>query len=113
MVIDGEFTIYLMSYMGEKTDITSENLNFVRTGPSAQDGSTSFELSLDTLILGRPYTYGDSEGVYWDVRIELHVTGAVQQAVGSDWIEDAIDDFIDYRIYWEDGTFTLTGGINR
>ena len=113
LVIDGEFTIYLMAYAGEKTDITPENLNFVRTGPSAQDGSTSFELSLDTLILGRPYTYGDSEGVYWDVRIELHVTGAMQQAVGSDWIEDAIDDFIDYRIYWEDGTFTLTGGINR
>ena len=113
LVIAGKFTIYLMSYMGEKTDITPENLNFGGTGPSEQDGSTSFELSLDTLILGRPYTYGDSEGVYWDVRIELHVTGAVQQAVGSDWITDAIDDYIVYKIYWEDGTFELSGGIQR
>ena len=113
LLIDGEFTIYLMSYMGEKTDITSENLNFIKRGAVAKTGTTSFALLLTDLVLGRPYTYGDSEGVYWDVRIELHVTGAVQQAVGSDWITDAIDDYIDYRIYWEDGTFSLTGGITR
>ena len=113
LVIAGRFTIYLMSYRGEKTDITSENLSFGGTGVAQKSGTTSFEDSLTDLILGRPYTYGDSEGQYWDVRIELHVTGAVQQAVGSDWIEDAIDDYIDYRIYWEDGTFELTGGITR
>ena len=113
LLIDGEFTIYLTAYAGEKTDITPENLNFIKRGAVAKTGTTSFEIALTDLVLGRPYTSVDSGVPYWGVRIELHVTGAVQQAVGSDWITDAIDDYIVYKIYWEDGTFELSGGITQ
>lgn len=111
LFIDGEFVIYLLAYMGEKTDITPENLGFQRRGPTAKDDGTSFSLTLDSLVLGRPYTSSDSTGLYWEVRIALHVRGTINEDVGSGVISDTIDDYVDYKIYWQDGTFVLTGGI--
>ena len=114
LIIAGEFTIYLLAYMGEKTDITSSNLSFQKLGAVAKTGTTSFELPLDSLVLGLPYTSIGSDGLpYWDVRIQLHVTGYVEQSVGSDVIKDSLDDYILYKIVWMDGTFELSGGINR
>lgn len=111
LIIDGEFLIFLVGYSGTETDITADNLGFIRTGVSNKEGTTSFSLSLDSLIYGRPFSGYDGDLPYWDLKIELHVKGTIRQSVGDDVISDRIDDFVSYRIAWADGTFSLTGEI--
>jgi len=109
--IEGEFLIYLLSYMGALTDITPTDLSILKTGAAAQEGTAHFELPLDILVLGRPYTASNTNGYYWDVRIVLTLHGIVWETVGSGYVEDTLEDHIDYRVYWQDGTFSLTGGL--
>lgn len=116
LTIDGEFIIFLVGYSqmggsGIETDITPANLDFIRTGVSNKEGTTSFSVFLDSLIFGRPYSGYDGEFPFWDLKIELHVKGTITQSVGSDVISDRIDDFVLYRILWADGAFSLTGGL--
>jgi hypothetical protein len=115
LIITGDWSIFRLDYHGQATDITTSDLGrtWVKTGPSAQIGSTRFNVLLDTLVVGQPYSGADDDGPYWDLRIELHVTGSIHQAVGDDTIQDSLDDYVLYRIYWQDGTFGLTGGIGR
>lgn len=113
LTISGRWSILLRASDGSDSDITPSDLSqtWTESGEMAKTGSSSFEASLETLVLGQPFTGRTIDLNYWTVTVRIHLSGSVDQSVGDGVLSDSLDAEHYYFIYWEDGTFSLTGGI--
>ena len=115
LVISGDFTILRLDYQGRDSDIiTPGRLDFLYSGAAHQTGDLSFTVPLDTLLIGVAYSglEASTNMYYWNIKIVWDISGLVEQDVsGAKTLTDSLQDHVIFTIFWEDGTFGLSGGI--
>lgn len=119
--VSGDFTIWLCDRQGNpQTDISPSGLDFMFTGPAAQEETVRFEVTCSSLLEGQPYS-GYTEGggqldlprtPFWVIMISFTALGQVEQT-RSDLpvLQDSIEDSRTYTVFWDSADFSLTGGI--
>lgn len=115
LIIQGEWVIEIVDYQGQVAgDVTPSGMDFQSTGDGAADDSTYFNLPLDMLLVGQPFSgYSQTQEMqYWSLKISWSISGSVSQTISDlPALTDTLDDYIMYNVFWLDGTFSLTGGI--
>lgn len=113
--VGGSIKLYRLNYYGlEPVDITpsSVGLPFTRSGVDAMDVTLPYHISLDTLLEGVSPSGATTTGTYWEIRVEVTVTGQATDDYGTIHTETTGKITATYVIYdVATAGFSITGTI--
>jgi hypothetical protein len=112
--IVGTVKIFAISYMGVATDITA-NLGYSTTilydGETALSKTIPHTFLLINLLNGVGVTYGDSDGQYWNIRVEVTIAGQATDDYGEVFTDSTGVMAATYKIYEAASGFDIDGNI--